>query len=114
MGVSMSMRKPIEIACKPWPSIGSSDLPTFDSDLAAKRLVLALARIAELDVQRDVVAGDLDVARRARAEEVIAGIRVDELVEDALNVRVTERHLQSVSQNCPFPEQSRLTHMASR
>ena len=31
MGVSMSMRKPIEIACKPWPSIGSSDLPSFDS-----------------------------------------------------------------------------------
>jgi len=31
------------------------------------------------------------------AEEVLAGIRVDELLENALNVRVTERHLQSVS-----------------
>src|SRR5882762_10478182 len=66
-------------------------------DLAANRLVLALARVAELEVERDVVAGELHVARRARGYEVLAGIRVDELLEDALNVRVTERHLQSVS-----------------
>src|SRR5882762_9793932 len=66
-------------------------------DLAANRLVLALARVAELKVERDVVAGELHVARRARAEEVLAGIRVYELLEDALNVRVTERHFQSVS-----------------
>ena len=31
MGVSMSMRKPMEIAWMPWPSIGSSVLPSFDS-----------------------------------------------------------------------------------
>ena len=31
IGVSTSIRKPIEIACRPWPIIGSSDLPSFDS-----------------------------------------------------------------------------------
>src|SRR5712671_6199474 len=44
--------------------------------LAADRLVLALARIAELDVEGHIASGELDVARRAGAEEILAGIRI--------------------------------------
>jgi len=54
--------------------------------------VLALAGIAELDIERDLIAGELDVARRARGDEVFPGIGVDEAPQNRLDLRFAEWH----------------------
>src|SRR6185295_1259593 len=67
-------------------------LPERLGHLPADRLELALAGVAELDVERHVLARHLDVAGRARGDEILAGVRVDELPESVLNGRFTEGH----------------------
>jgi len=65
--------------------------------LAPDRLDLALARIAELELDRDLAAIDLHGAHRARRDEILAGVRVDELREDRADVRIIQGHARSVS-----------------
>ncbi len=60
--------------------------------LAADRLMLALAGVAELDIERNLVAGHLDVARRACRHEVLAGVRVDKALQYRLDLCFGERH----------------------
>ena len=179
----MSIRKPIDIACRPWPSIGSSALPSFDSrlpgdaehhrlrravdvgiehadrrafgrqrqrevdrgrafahpafarsdrddvayagdqlhaalhgvrddfhrhvdadaadvrerlqlrgDLPADRLDLALGGIAEHDVERDVVAFDLDVAGGLGGDVVLAGVRIGQLFQCVKHLLLGDCH----------------------
>ena len=67
-------------------------------DLAPDRLELALARIAELDVDGDTSPPSTFTFFTERGgDEVLAGVRIDEFREDRLNVRFTERHARSVS-----------------
>jgi hypothetical protein len=54
--------------------------------------VLALAGIAELDVEGDVVAGNLDVAYRAARDEVLGGVRIDQRAQRVLDAGFTEGH----------------------
>ncbi len=60
-----------------------------------------LRRIAQHDVERDVVAVDLDVLHAFAADEVLAGIGVEQCLECFLNLRFCDGHagillLQSV------------------
>src|SRR5262249_39297194 len=72
--------------------VARARLPERLGHLPADGLELALAGAAELDVEREVLAADPDVAGRARGYEVLAGVRIDELPESVLNGRFTEGH----------------------
>jgi hypothetical protein len=61
-------------------------------DLLAHRLDLRLRRVRELDVDRDVVAGDADLLRRFRGDEVLAGIGIDDLGQRGLDVLFSDGH----------------------
>ena len=66
-------------------------------DLAPDRFELAFARITELDFHRERRAGGLDALYRARRDEVLAGVRIDEFREYRLYIGFIERHARSVS-----------------
>ena len=65
--------------------------------LQADRLELALAGVAEFDLDRDRAGAGLDALYRARGDEILAGVGIDERCESGLNGRFTERHGWSVS-----------------
>lgn len=56
----------------------------------AKVLDLAFRRIAQFDIHRHVGAIDTDVAGTARGEEILAGVRIDQLLEGALDLGFAE------------------------
>ena len=55
-------------------------------------LDLALGRIAELDVERNIAAADLDVLDAAAADEILAGIGVDDGLERILDALFVDGH----------------------
>jgi hypothetical protein len=53
---------------------------------------LALGRIAEFDVEGDVVAVDLDILDRFGGNEIFIGIRVDDRRQGGLDVFCSDAH----------------------
>ena len=53
---------------------------------------LALRRIAEFNIERDVIAGNLDVLGTAAADEILAGVGVDDFLECGLNALFGDGH----------------------
>jgi hypothetical protein len=58
----------------------------------AYRLDLALGRVAQKDVDRDIVAVDLDVLRRLAADVILARVGIDELLERFLDLLLGDGH----------------------
>jgi hypothetical protein len=58
----------------------------------AQPVDLALCRIAELDVERDVIAVDLDVPDAATADQILAGVGVDNVAKCGLDALFVDGH----------------------
>jgi hypothetical protein len=64
----------------------------FGDDLLADRLDLGLGRVTEQNVERHVVAVDLDVLCFLAGDVVLAGVRVGQLFECRLDLLFGDRH----------------------
>ena len=83
-----TMRWLIVTATLPTPGSAAA-LPL---DQPAQRLVLALRRIAELDVDGDVAAVDLHLADRLAGDEVAAGVGIDQRTQAGVYVCLGDGH----------------------
>ena len=70
---------------------GAGRLQRLDH-LAPDGLVLGAARVAQLDIERDVAVRGLDVTQRAARHEILAGIRIDQRAQRFLHLRFSEGH----------------------
>src|SRR6266571_1375220 len=68
------------------------DPSKLSGDELADRVELGFPRIAELDVEGNVCAFHPDVLRRLGGVEILAGVRVEDLLEGAVNLFLCDRH----------------------